>query len=218
MRRVKTQQSQGQIGQSTLSNEDVKLKMTMKYSTVRYSIPNIVVPKTAAARDVVNAWWAAVERNQIKDPNIVCLTKDPEEDDFKDEDGNDLITLEEGAEVFLIPRNKTSPDVMIVDVTWDGFDSKGLPLRLSISPSVHWEAPRSRLLALWIEHYKNHREHAEVASHLFTAENEYYLKDHTGVETAPPWTPGQQVIFKMKPWSKENAADRQRKRPRPPIR
>jgi hypothetical protein len=75
MRRVKSQQSQGQTGQSAPSNGDVKIKMTMIYSTVRFSIPNIVVPKTAAARDVIDAWWEALERNQIKDPNIVCLQR-----------------------------------------------------------------------------------------------------------------------------------------------
>jgi hypothetical protein len=65
-------------------------------------------------------------------------------------------------------------------------------------------------------HHKNKQEYAEVASHLFTDENEYYWKDHTGTEAAPPWTPGQQVVFKLKPWSKENTANRQQKRPRPP--
>jgi hypothetical protein len=64
-------------------------------------------------------------------------------------------------------------------------------------------------LAAWLEHYKAHPIYAEVASHMFTDENEYYWKDHTGVETAPPWNPGQQVVFKMKPWLKENTAERQ---------
>jgi hypothetical protein len=55
-----------------------------------------------------------------------------------------------------------------------------------------------------------------VASHLFTDENEYYWTDHTGKPRAPPWHPGQQVVFKLKPWSKENTAERQQKRPGPP--
>jgi hypothetical protein len=215
IRRVKTQQPQGPTGQTASLNGEVKIKMTMKYSIVRVSIPNIVVPRTEAARDIITAWWEAVERSQIKDSNIACLSKDPDAYDIQDEDGGQ-VDLEEGMEIFLTPLNRTSPEVVTIDVTWDGFYSKGLPLRLSISPSVHREAPRARLLALWIEHYKNHRDHAEVASHLFTDENEYYWKDHTGTETAPPWTPGQQVVFKMKPWSKENAANRQQKRPRPP--
>jgi hypothetical protein len=198
MRRVKTQQPQGLTGQSTSSNGEVKIKMTMKYSIVRVSIPNIVLSRTAAARDVINAWWEAVERNQIKDQDIVCLSKDPDAYDIQNEDG-DQVYLEDGMGIFLIPLNKTSPEIMTIHVTWDGFDSKGLPLRLSISPSVHREAPRARLLALCIEHYKNHRDHSEVASHLFTDENDYYWRDHTGAETAPPWTPGQPVVFKMKP-------------------
>jgi hypothetical protein len=119
--------------------------------------PNIVVHRAAAARDVINAWWEAVERNQVKDPNILCLSRNPDAYEFKDENNGDQVLLEEGTEVFLVPIGKTSPEVMIVDVTWDSFDSNGLPLRLSISSSVHREAPRSRLLSLWIEHYKNHQ-------------------------------------------------------------
>jgi hypothetical protein len=106
---------------------------------------------------------------------------------------------------------------MTVDVTWDGFDASRQTLRVSVSPQVHREAPRSRRRALSIEHFKTHPTHAEVAPHLFTDENEYYWRDESGAEAAPPWTPGQQVIFKMKPWSKENTAGRQQKRPRPPT-
>jgi hypothetical protein len=157
---------------------------------------------------VINAWWAAVERDQIRDPNILCLSRDPEAYDIQDEDGNQVV-IEEGEEVFLIPLNRTSPGVMTEDVTWDGFDVAGQTLTLSISPQVHREAPRSQLLAVWIEHFKTHPKHAEVASHLFMEENEYYWRDESGAESAPPGTPGQQVIFKMKPWSKENTAGRQ---------
>jgi hypothetical protein len=211
MRRVKSG-----AGQTSSLTAEVKVKMTMKYSVVRYSIPNILIPGGAAARDVVNAWWNAVDRNKVKDPNIVCLSRDPEMYEFQDDTGESYFDIEDGIEIFLVPKNRTSPEVLRVDVTWDGFDKDGLPLRLSISPTVHREAPRSRLLALWLEYYKAHPTDAEVASHMFTDENEYYWKDHTGAETAPPWTPGQQVVFKMKPWSKDNTAERQRKRPRPP--
>jgi hypothetical protein len=209
MRRVKT-------NQASPPSSDMNVKMTMKYSVVRYSIPNVIIPRESAARDVVNAWWEAVDRNQVKDPNIVCLSRDPEMYEFQNEAGESYFDIEDGMEVFLVPTNKTSPEVVTIDVTWDGFDKDGLPLRLSISPTVHREAPRSRLLAMWLEHYKAQAADAEIASHMFTDENEYYWKDHTGAETAPPWTPGQQVIFKMKPWLKDNTEERQRKRPRPP--
>jgi hypothetical protein len=182
---------------------------------VRVTVSNGVLPPTAAARDVTNAWWEAVARDQIKDPNILCLSRDPEAYDIQNEEGDQVI-LEEGEEVFLIPLNKTNPEGMTVDVTWDGLDAVRQTLILSISPTVHRAAPRSRLLALWIEHFKTHPHHAEVASHLFTDENEYYWRDEPGSETAPPCTPGQQVIFKMKPWLKENTASRQQKRQRPP--
>jgi hypothetical protein len=173
--------------------------MTMRYSVVRVTIPSITLPQTAAARDVINAWWAAVEPDHIVDPNILCLSRDPEAFEIQDENGNQ-VEIEEGTEIFLAPLNKTSPEVIHVEVTWDGHDDKGFPFRLSISPQVHRETPRSRLLGLWIEHFKTKPEHAEVASHLFTDENEYYWTDHTGKPTAAPWEPGQQVIFKMKPW------------------
>jgi hypothetical protein len=212
MRRVKSNQTR----QAATQGGEVKVKMTVKYSTVRFSIPDIVISKMAAASDVINAWWEAVDRTQVKNPNIVCLSRNPDVYRIQNDKGEEYIEIEYGMEIFLIPLNRTSPKIMTVDVTWDGFDADGLPLRLSISPSVHREASRSQLLTLWLEHHKRHPIYAEVASHMFTDENEYYWKDHTGVETAPPWAPGQQVVFKMKPWLKENIAERQRKRPRPP--
>jgi hypothetical protein len=75
MKMVKTLQSRGLSYQTTSSGDEVKIKMTVKYIRVNVSIPNIVVSRTAAARDLINAWWEAVERNQIKDPNILCLSK-----------------------------------------------------------------------------------------------------------------------------------------------
>jgi hypothetical protein len=189
--------------------------MTMRYSNVRVIIPNVVVSRTAAARDVINAWWRAAEAVHIVDPNILCLSRDPEAFDIHDEDG-DAIIFEEGSNVFLAPLNKTSPEVMHIDVTWDGHDSEGLPIRLSIMPRVHREESRTRLLALWIDHYKARPVYGEVATHLFADEKEYCWTNHAGQETKSPWQPGQQVVFKMKPWSKENTADRQTKRPRPP--
>jgi hypothetical protein len=164
--------------------------MTMRYSSVRVTIPNIVILRTAAARDVINAWWDAVERNHIVDPNILCLSRDSVAFDIVDEDGNQ-VWPEEGVEMFLSPLNKTSPVVMHITVTWDGHSEAGLPLKLSITPQVHREEPRSRLLLRWIEHYKTHPVHAEIASQLFTDENEYYWTDQTGKATAPPWEPGQ---------------------------
>jgi hypothetical protein len=209
MRRVKP-------NQMCSPTTEVKVRMTMKYSVVRFSIPNIVIPQGAAARDVINAWWEAVDRNQVKDPNIVCLSRDPGMYDIQDEAGERYIDIEDGMEIVLVPTGRTNPEAVTIDVTWDGFDKDSLPLRLSISPSVHREAPRSRLLALWLEYYKAQPNDAEVASHMFTDENEYYWNDHTGVEAVPPWNPGQQVVFKMKPWLKDNTEERQRKRPRPP--
>jgi hypothetical protein len=194
----------------------VTIKMTLKYSVARYSIPNVVVAGNAAARDIVNAWWAAVDKNQVKDPNVVCLSRDPEMYEFQNEDGDTCYDIEDRMELFLIPIGRTCQEVVIVDVTWDGFDQDGLPLRLSISPEVHRETPCSRLLELWLNHYKADPRYMEVASHMFTDENEYYWKDHTGADTAPPLVPEQHVVFKMKPWLKENTAERQRKRPRPP--
>jgi hypothetical protein len=75
MRRVKANQTSSPSG-------EMKVKMTMKYSVVRYSIPNVIIPSGSAARDIVNAWWEAVDRNQVKDPNIVCLSRDPEMYEF----------------------------------------------------------------------------------------------------------------------------------------
>jgi hypothetical protein len=151
MRRVKSG-----TGQMNSPTAEVTVKMNVKYSVVRYSIPDIVIPGGAAARDVVNAWWNAVDHNQVKDPNLLCLSRDLEMYEFQKETGESCFDIEDGMEIFLVPRNKTSPEVVRVDVTWDGFDKDGLPLRLSIPPTVHREVPRSRLLALWLEQYKAH--------------------------------------------------------------
>jgi hypothetical protein len=167
MRRVTDPQTRKPVLQTTSTSNDATVKMTMQYSRVRVIIPNVVLPRTAAARDVINAWWVAAERAEIKDPNIVCLSRDPEAFDIQDEDGNPVF-IEEGEEIFLKPLNRTCPEVMTVDVTWDGFDTKVQTLKLSISPQVHRETPRSRLLVLWIEHYKTKEAHAKVASHPFT--------------------------------------------------
>jgi hypothetical protein len=126
MRGVKNQQPRSLGGPTVTSSNEAKIKMTMKYSTVRFTIPGIVVPRTAAARDLVSSWSEAVERNQVRDPNIVCLSKDPDAYDFQVEEGG-LEDITEGMELFLIPTNKTGPEVMRVDVTWDGFDSVASP-------------------------------------------------------------------------------------------
>jgi hypothetical protein len=94
MRRVKTQQPRGLAGQAAASSNEVRIKMTMKYSTVRYSIPGIVVPTTAAELDIINAWWEGVERNQVRDSNIVCLSNDSDAYDIHVEEGS-LEELEE---------------------------------------------------------------------------------------------------------------------------
>jgi hypothetical protein len=60
MRAVKNQQTRTLGGPTVTPRNEVTIKMTMKYSTVRFTIPGIVVPRTAAAWDVVNAWWGAV--------------------------------------------------------------------------------------------------------------------------------------------------------------
>jgi hypothetical protein len=75
-----------------------------------------------------------------------------------------------------------------------------------------WKVLRLR----WIEHLKRRLDTAEIASQLFTNENEHCWKDHINRGTAPPWQPAQHVSFKLKPWKKENTAERQRTRPKPP--
>jgi hypothetical protein len=129
MRRVK----QGG-GQTKPPTTDVKVKMTVRYSVVSYSIPNVIIPSGAATRDVLIAWWNAVERNQVKDPNILCLSRNPEMYEFQDDTGENYFDIEEGMEIVLIPKDRTSPEVVRIDVTWDGFDEDRLPIRLSISP------------------------------------------------------------------------------------
>jgi hypothetical protein len=96
-----------------------------------------------------------------------------------------------GVEIFLAPLNKTCPEVMHQSVTWDGHDTEGLSLKLTITPQVHREEPRSRLLGRWIGHFKARPIHAEIASRPFTDENEHYWTNHFRKIAAPPWQPGQ---------------------------
>jgi hypothetical protein len=140
MRKVNDPQKRSANPRTTPRSRNVTVRMTMRYSIVRVTIPNIVIQQTAAARDVINAWWAAVEQNHIVDPNILCLSRDPEAFDIQEENRNQ-VEIDEGVEIFLAPLNKTSPEVMCIDVTWDGHDDKGLPLSLGIAPRVHRETP-----------------------------------------------------------------------------
>jgi hypothetical protein len=197
--------------------QEAKVKITMRYSVVHVTMRNILIPLAAAARDAVDAWWAAVDRQHVTDPNITCLPRDWNEHDICDEDGELIEGIVDDAEIFLSPKNKTSPEVISITITWDAFDASGLPLKLSISPKVHSEESRSRLLVRWIEHYGGHPEHTEIASQLFTNENEHTWQNHANQEAVPPWKPAQQVSFKLKPWTKENTAARQRTRPQPSL-
>jgi hypothetical protein len=176
MRKVRDPQQVIADPRMTRISGNVTVRITMRDSSVRVTIPNVIVPRRAAARYIINAWWGAVETNHIVDPNILCLSRDSEAFDIQDEDGNQ-IWPEEGVEIFLSLLNKTSPEVVHITVTWDGHDEAGLPLKLSITPKVHREEHCSRLLSRWNEHYKTHPVHAEIASQLFTDENEYYLTD-----------------------------------------
>lgn len=169
------------------------------YNTVRKILQNVVIPLNSAARDVVNGWWKAVDSQHVTDPNILCLSRNWDEYDIGDEDDMP-IEIAKGMEIFLRPLNKTSPEVVTVAITWDGFDAKGVtPIGLTIYQDIHREEPRSYLLRRWIEHFKTKPEYAEIASRPFTDDNKYYWTDQSKSEASPPWQPGQQVSFKLKP-------------------
>jgi hypothetical protein len=68
MRKVNDPQKRSADQRITSISGNVTVKMTMRYSTVLVTIPNVIIPRTAAARDVTNAWWAAVEANHIQGP------------------------------------------------------------------------------------------------------------------------------------------------------
>jgi hypothetical protein len=126
--------------------EEEKVLIAMKYSSVRVALRNILIPRTAAARGVINAWWAAVDRQHVTDPNIMTLPREWSEHEVHDGTGEAIGEIKDGVEIFLSPKAKTSPEVLALTVTWDGFDVKGLPLQLSIYPQVHRSESRNRLL------------------------------------------------------------------------
>jgi hypothetical protein len=51
--------------------QEVRVSMTMRYSSVWRTLQNILIPQVAAARDVVNAWWKEVNSQHVTDPNIL---------------------------------------------------------------------------------------------------------------------------------------------------
>jgi hypothetical protein len=116
----------------------------------------------------------------------------------------------------ILPGNRTSPEVVQIAITWDGLDDKGQETKYTIDSRVHREQARTHLLLRWLEYFKRSPDKAEIASQLFTSENQYYWTNHPGEEAAPPWQPAQQVSVKLKPWSKENTAECQRTCPKPP--
>jgi hypothetical protein len=145
----------------------------------------------------------------VTDPNILCLPRDWNEFDIEDADGNQ-VDIDDGLEISLSPRNKTSPEVVQIAITWDGFDIQDKPIKFTIDAKVHRDESPTQQLVRWIEHFKRRPDTAEIASQLFTNENEYYWKDQTNLETA------QQVSFTLKPWTTKNTEERQRIRPKPP--
>jgi hypothetical protein len=66
-------QTRAQARVSVRDTRNVRVKMTMRYRAVHVTLQHIVIPITAAARDVVNARWEAVDRKNVTDPNITCL-------------------------------------------------------------------------------------------------------------------------------------------------
>jgi hypothetical protein len=103
--------------------QEVRVSMTMRCSSVRRTLQTILVPQTAAAREVVNAWWKAGDSQHVTEPNILSLSRDWNEYDITDEDGNP-IDIVEWLAIFLKPLNKTSPETSRVSIRWDGFDDK----------------------------------------------------------------------------------------------
>jgi hypothetical protein len=91
--------------------QEVRVSMTMRYSSVRRTLQNILIPRLAAARDVVNAWWKEVDSQHVTDPNILCLSRDWNEYDIGDEDDMP-VNIDEGVMIFLEPLNKTCPEVV----------------------------------------------------------------------------------------------------------
>jgi hypothetical protein len=151
----------------------------------------------------------------VTDPNITSLSRDWNEYGITNEEG-DQIDIAEGEDIFLAPKNETSPEVVMIAITWDGFDETGRLFKLTLDMKVHREEPCAIPLFRWLEHYQTHAVYAEIASQLFTDPNEYCWKDQVDHEAVPPWESGQQGSFKVKPWTKENTAERQRTRPIPP--
>jgi hypothetical protein len=196
--------------------QEVRVFMTMRYSTIRGTLQNIVIPLTSVSRHVMMGWGQAVDSRHITDPNIRCRSRDWNEYDIGDDDDTP-IEIEEGVEVFLGPPSKTSPEVAPIAISWDGFDAQGVtPFHLRIDQEVHREEPRSHVSRIWAEHHTTRPEHAQMASQLFTDENEHYWTDQAKTDANPPLQPGLRVSFQLKPWSKENPSERQRKRPKPP--
>jgi hypothetical protein len=98
-------------------------------------------------------------------------------------------------------------------LTYDGYDKQRMPYGLGMNPRVNRNASGQSILEMWKTEYVQKEEWREMVLEMFDEEEEYTWKDHLGHLASPPWEQGQQIIFKLIPWTKENRVSRRAKRP-----
>jgi hypothetical protein len=168
---------------------EMKVTIMMKYYSVCYPIPNILIPQTASERDLINACWKSVDMRQVKDPDILSLPREHTEFIAHDGNGDSVPETEDGLVIYFSPKSKTSPEMVQVTITWDGFDRQGLSFMPSIKPKIHRMEPRNSLLRRWKAHYGTRPGTQKIVVRLYDEEEEYIWSNHYGHEAGPPWVP-----------------------------
>jgi hypothetical protein len=120
--------------------------------------------------------------------------------------GNGVLDVAEDLEIFLTPKTKTNPEEVQVTLTWDGFDASSLPFKLSLETRIHRDEPRNSLIRRWKAHFGNKPDLQEIVARLYGEEEEYTWFNHFGKEACPPWVARQQIVFKLRTWTRENAS------------
>jgi hypothetical protein len=116
--------------------------------------------------------------------------------------------------VTVLTSGKWSPDVNV----WVTFTSTGpdaFNTKLGFHPKIDRNLPRTRFGALEAGDYRGTRRWREIIARLYDEGEEYIWIDQRNQEANATWKEGQQINFKLEPWTMENAPRRHAKRPPP---
>jgi hypothetical protein len=113
--------------------EEAELKMTLVMKIGKKTVPptDVLIPPKSSARDIVNIWWATVDRRGLRNPDIMFLPRDHTEYEISNGKHEMILGLSAGMTLYVSPKAKTNPDLIPVVITWNGFGESGQQMTLS---------------------------------------------------------------------------------------